>query len=440
MKFRVISDYCRGHKAFLVILGLGLFARLAVLLVYLSTHSWQGETWEYETLAINLLEGRGFTITHNEATYRSYIVPVFPLICAFLHVIGGPGLGLYYLFHLTIAAGIISMTYAIADHWYGAPTARMAALLVALEPGLIIYHSYKVDVIALSTFLLLLGAYVFALMADSWDRRLAILVGMIAGIGVLTRPDLVGFFALPVVWGVIERRYFRKVLQLVALTVFIAILVMTPWLARNYHIHGKLMLASITSESIWMGNNPNATGTPATLQIVPQFSAAPAEFQSKVLSVGEMEQGALFQEQAIGYIREAPQRFIWNALKKVYYFWWFTPTFSRQHYDWAPESLVVAYQFLYGALLGLFAYGSWFSIRKSANRTRHAAIYVMTLPMAIAILHTINYVEGRHRIMVMPMILILAAYGINVLAKRGKRPGDEYQTVFASQSQQPMAF
>lgn len=412
-----------GGRLLLVILAIGLAARVVVLLAYLGTHGWQGETWEYEILANNLLDGRGFTIVHNDAVYRSYIVPVFPIICALLHVVGGPGLELYYVFHLSVAAGIIWLTYAVARYWYDPRTAGLAALLVALDPGLIIYHAYKVDVIALATFLFLLGIYVFARLGDSWNTWLAILVGVIAGVGVLTRPDLIAFFALPAVWVVVERRRFREVWRSAALILCMALVVTAPWLLRNYLLTGRVMLASIASESIWMGNNPNATGTPVTLEIQRQLGAAPAQFRDKVYAASEMEQEALFREEAWQYIAADPAGFLWRAVEKMYYFWWFTPTFSRLYYEWVPPMLVSAYKVGYGLLLGLAAYGLWESARGGASRPRRASLFLLTATMAIAMLHTLNYVEGRHRVMVMPMILILSAYGLAALARRGERTG-----------------
>jgi len=406
------SEYWRRHRALLVVLGLGLAARLVLLFVYLATHNWQAETWEYEIIARNLLAGRGFTIERNNALYSSFVVPVFPLVCALLHLIGGSGFGWYYVFHLLTSAGIMVLTYAIAHRWYGVHTAGLAALLVALEPGLIVYHAYKVDVIALSTFLLLLGVYLFAVMMDRWSRSLAVLVGIVAGLGVLTRPDLVGFLVVPAVWITAERKRFREACWIAALILLGTVVVMTPWFARNYRLHGKFVLTTMAGETLWAGNNPNATGTLVTLDNKSQLDAAPEEFRNKVFSLQEVEQDMFFKEQAFNYIAADPVGFLSRALKKIYYFWWFSPTFALRHYDWVPSLLVVIYRTLYGLLLGFGVYGVWISMRRSGNAMRRVTLYLLALPMAIAIIHSINYVEGRHRVLVMPVILLFAACGM----------------------------
>ncbi len=407
-----LPAFVRRHKALFAILGLGLAVRLAVLLYYLSTHGWQAETWEYEIIARNLLAGRGFTIEHNNALYSSFVVPVFPLVCALLHLIGGSGFAWYYVFHLSTAAGIMVLTYAIAHRWYGVHTAGLAALLVALEPGLIVYYAYKVDVVALSTFLLLLGVYLFAVTMDTWNRSLAVLVGLVAGIGVLTRPDLIGFLVIPAAWIIAERKRFQEACWVAALILFATIVVMTPWFVRNYHLHGKFALTTITGETLWIGNNPNATGTAVTLDNKSQLGAAPEEFRNKVYSLQEFEQDAFFKEQAFNYIAADPVGFLSRALAKIYYFWWFSPTFAWRHYDWVPSPLIVIYRILYGLLLGFGVYGVWVGMRGPRDAIRRVTLYLLALPMAIAIIHSINFVEGRHRVLVMPIILLFAAHGM----------------------------
>jgi 4-amino-4-deoxy-L-arabinose transferase-like glycosyltransferase len=131
----------------MILLG-GLFLRLTALFWYLSTHGWKGETWEYEVIANNLLAGKGFVFLFHGSVYRSLCVPFFPAICAALHWLGGSGLGLYYVFQLSCALGIISLTYFLTTRLFGENAAGYAGWLVALDPASIVYQSYKVDAMA----------------------------------------------------------------------------------------------------------------------------------------------------------------------------------------------------------------------------------------------------------------------------------------------------
>jgi 4-amino-4-deoxy-L-arabinose transferase-like glycosyltransferase len=408
-----LISFFNRHKTLLMLLGVGLAVRLAVLFYYLSTHDWQGETWEYEEIATNLLEGRGYVFDFHQAVYRSFSVPVFPILCYALHLIGGPGLSLYYVFHLSVALGVIVLTYAMACRWFGEQTALVAAFFVALEPGLVVYHSYKVDPVALSTFLLLLGVYTFTRAADSLDKRLAWASGAVMGLGVMTRPDLIAVLAVVVLWVILERRRLFTVLRLATPVIVAATLVVAPWVIRNYYVHGQVLVTySVSSELLWRGNNPNSTGTTVTLSNEGQFEAAPEEFRRKIDTSSEMEIYALFREETLRFISQDPVGFLGRSIKKIWYFWWFSPTYAANYYGWLPSPLVKVYKLLHGILLGLVLIGGWSVVRDGPNPTRRTSFYLLTVVLGVTLIHSIGYVEGRHRVLVMPIILMWAAHGL----------------------------
>lgn len=411
-----LAFFLRRHRAILVIIGIGLLCRLAALLFYLSTHEWKGEVWEHELIVRRLMEGQGLTLpTHGGVISVSSVDPIFPVLCYLLHLIGGPGLGLYYALQLAMSCGILWLTYSLGSALFGHRTGLLAALLVALEPGLIIYHSYKVDHNALTMLLLLAAARLVLLIARSGGGRLAFACGVLIGVAVLMRPDELSLFGMLLVWAGIERRRILTVIKPAGLILLGAGMVLIPWIVRNSLLHEQLVFVTTYSgEALWRGNNPNSTGTGLTLDGRGQFEAAPPEFRNKISNATEAQQNALFREEALRYIRQDPAGFLWRCLKKLYYFWWFTPTYAAIHYEWVPTGLVAAYRLLYGILLALAILGLWVTFRET--RDAHAWI-VLSIPVWMALIHSLSYVEGRHRVMVMPIILILAASGMLALMK-----------------------
>lgn len=401
------------ERSLALALGLGLVVRLAALFGYLATHGWRPETWEYEELARNLLAGEGYSIMYHNTEYLTLVVPVYPLICAGLHLIGGPGFVLYYVFHLSVALGIIWLTYAVAQRWLGPSTAGPAALLVAVEPGQVIYQSYKVDLVALSTLLILLTIHLFLTLTRSRSLGLAGLVGAVIGIGVLTRPDLAALFGMVAVWAVVERQRLGTVLKPAAALVAVCVLVLSPWLIRNYVQYGEMLfLTSFSSEAFWRGNNPNSTGTSVTMSNEGQLEAAPEAFRAKVQSSTEFEIYRLFQEEAIRFIKEDPAAFVERAVRKFFYFWWFTPNYATQHYGWLPGFLVRGYKLVYFALALLMLAGVRAIMRSGERASRQTTWILLSVPVMVAIIHSLNYVEGRHRVLVMPILLMFAAVGL----------------------------
>lgn len=404
-----IAEYWGTRRVLVAILGIGLLLRLGVLLLYLSTHDWKGEVWEYEHLANHLLQGEGFTIAYHYGTYRALVVPVFPILCALLHLIGGPGLGLYFVFHVATAMGIIWLTYSLAERFLGRPAAVLSAFLVMLEPGLVIYESYKVDPVTLSTLFLLLGVYLFHLMGQRGGVRLAASAGMVMGIGILTRPDLMALFGLIGVWAVQRSKWSVGGREIVVMTTT-ALLMLSPWVFRNYMFYDRILLTTTSAEVLWRGNNPNSSGTSLTLEGIGQLEAAPQEFRDKISSTTEIENYTLFKGAAISFIQADPVAFCWRAVKRLYYFFWFTPTFALW-YSWVPDALLGVYRLFHAAVLGLAMVGVFYVIRGRRPGTIEMTAQLLTIVFLVAVIHSIGYVEGRHRILVMPVILIFTAQG-----------------------------
>lgn len=402
-----------------IILLAALALRVGALALYLSTHGGKAETWEYETLAVNLLAGRGYTLPWHNADYRSSIVPVYPLVCWALHKIGGPGLALYHAFHIATALALLCLIYVLAERWFGRATAIAAAALAALEPGLLVYQSYKVDVVGFASLLLLLGIHFFTLAREEDSTAAAAAGGLVLGIGILTRPDLAALGALLAVNTAKSSRPARMILS----AALAASLVLAPWLARNYAIHGRFLLTTISGENLWFGNNPNANGTSQAVSGKSQYEAAPDAFRAAVENAGELGQNRLFKEAALAHISADPAGFFRRLVRKFYYFWWFTPTYGSKYYEWLSEGLKAGYRFVYLALLTLSALGIWKAVTSGAG-TRRFAIDLLVVIGGISAIHSIYFVEGRHRLLVMPLLLIFAGKGLADGSNAARRDTD----------------
>lgn len=408
-----IQAFLRRHGALLAIVGIGVLIRLVVLLVYLSTHEWKAETWEAEEVARNILEGKGFTIDSYGTATRSLLDPVFPFLLYLLHLLGGPGFGLYYALQLAMAAGIIYLTYTVAARWLDERTARWAALLVALEPGLVLYQSYKVDDVAPGTLLLLLGIHSFALTTLSHDLRRAAFTGVVIGLGVLTRPNLMGALGMLPLWAFLERRRWRAVSRPAVVMILATAVVWGSWIARNYAVHGKFVLVTtFGGEALWTGNNPLSIGTTETPELKSLILEAPAEFRAKIMGAGEIEQERIFREAALKYIVEQPAAFIRRTVDKFSQFWWFTPTYGARYYGWVPAFFKEVYRLFYIVLMLCGVVGLLTIAKQGTSEAKRLSLFLLAALLSIAAIHSITLVSGRHRVLVMPLFLIFSAHGI----------------------------
>ena len=388
-----------------VLLIIGFLIRFIALILYLSTHDWKGEAWEYEELAQNLLNGHGYVIARWNTHYYTFVPPLFSFICFVLHIIGGNGplyVVLYYTFHISLALGIIWLTYNLAHRWFGPSVASFAALFVALDPGLVIYHSYKMDVITLASFWLILGLALFQRLTETRDLRIAIILGVVIGLGLLTRLDLVILLGLLGIWLVMQRRHILSSIKPIATALAVSLIVVSPWLVRNYLLLDHFVFISANSgEVLWFGNNANTVGTPVALDGRPVFESAPASLKLAVLgATNELEVNAIFREEAIRYIAQDPWRYARHVVTKFWYFCWFTPTYGMNYYQHIGQAWKVGYKFLHAGILLFAIFGAWYAFHEPRRETRNAVLFILTLSILLAAIHGLTYVEGRHRIIV----------------------------------------
>lgn len=396
--------------------AVGVFIRLAAILSFLAAHGGRAEVWEYEEVASNLLAGRGLLFRDGGMMLQSRFLPLFPLLCAGLHRIGGPGFLLFYVAHLACAAGVIVLTSSLATRFFDERTALLAAWLAALEPGLIVYQSYKVHVVAWAA-LSLLGAFVLDVKARQEDSPAkASLSGLVCGLGMLSRFDVGVVLAAPLAALSVGPSYRRNLLRAAALAAGVTV-ALAPWVWRNYRIHDRLLLSTSQSgEFLWRGNNPESTGTLWNIRGEPISSSLPPGLQDRLKGKGELDYDLVFRAAAIDYIRADPTSAVRRWGRSFLYFWWFAPDYSgSHHYSWAGSAGRTLYKGVYLILLSAAFVGSvslW-------RRGEIAPLVLWLPPFTAACLHSVTFVEGRHRLLVLPCMLVLAAHGFSALTRKG---------------------
>lgn len=386
----------------------GLLLRLATLGYFLFRSGGRPEAWEYETIAENLLGGRGFAYPKFGTVYQTLVVPAYPVFCASLHWLGGPGFFSYFTAQIILAIAFLLLLRSLAGQTAGEFAAGWAVLLAAINPGLIVYHSYKLDP-ALLTGVFMLAAvlsYSQSLASPGFVGPFA--SGILAGLGILTRPDAIAVAALP--WGLAILPASRPIRTRQALVFTAAMTVcVAPWLVRNYRIHDRLVLVSASGQHLWAGNNPQSTGTLWNAEGKPIFESLPQSLKQEIWGKDEISQSGTFRAAAMDHIQAAPIAALGRWARNVLYFWTVSPDFSgRTHYQAAPSAAFFAAHLVFPALV-LLALAAGFDCSTEMSRI---TTLIWVIPLSLSLIHAPHYVEGRHRLLALPFVLILAGKGI----------------------------
>ena len=389
---------------------LALLARLAGQ-VLLNAYA-APRTWEYEVIADNLLAGLGYTYQIDGATYvASQSSPLYIFLVAGVYLVTGHSQTTLLVIQALFGAATATLAAWLAKRMGSLAAGWWAGLLVAFDPGLVIYaaelHSLTLD--ALAFVALVCG--VVALATRPRVRHLALL-GIAFGLATLTRSTALLLLPLGLVWLVRYRRV-RLVSGQSAALIGVALLVCAPWSIRNSVLLGQpVLVSSEASEWLWRGNNPAATGSSYTLDGRRMLDAAPQDFQNRVYAAGEAERVRLYRDAALTFMREHPSEAAALYVRKLKAFWWSSDTTGLLY----PPGWLSGYYLWSAAILLFAAVGA-------ASARRPETLLVVAFLVVSALTQSVFYVEGRHRLAVEPLILVLSALGAaSVLRKYAKRP------------------
>lgn len=324
-----------------------------ISIVFALGHYRSPSLWENGVIARGLFAGNGFAMplyqppTRNEDGMienmgnskgslpplmkpqpTSNQAPGYPFLLFITWKLLGMNTAAYLTLSLIQAILVSSIVFPIrwlTKRWFGENAGIVACWIVCLMPAYAWFATRIHQAPIVITFHPWLLAGWLRLTEENSLRRTAG-VGLGTGIAGLFQPILLGVYG---VIGLIlmlkswTRRNTRSVMMLV-LAALLVILVLVPWSIRNYRVHGELVLIkNCFSKEVWIGNNPQATGTSVlrggTRSVV---EALPPECFGLTT---EMEYMNALQRDAINYVQRKPMAFVLRTLKKIVWFWTTVP-------------------------------------------------------------------------------------------------------------------
>ncbi|HET7751423.1 MAG TPA: glycosyltransferase family 39 protein, partial [Terriglobales bacterium] len=203
--------------------------------------------WEMGRIARSLASGQGFANPTDLATgptaweaplYPFLLAGVFKLFGIYTHAAAWVILALNSLFSALTCLTI----YRIGDRMFGSQPARWAAWTWALFPYAIYWPVRVVWETSLSALLLSLAILLPLRLEENSRRRDWLLLGLLWGTIALTNPTLLSFlpFSLIWLWWRLRGRS-AAVFANMAISLTLCILLIAPWLVRNYRVFGQFV-------------------------------------------------------------------------------------------------------------------------------------------------------------------------------------------------------
>ncbi len=391
----------------MAILALALVTRLLVLwfVVERFPHRWlYSRGIELGTLAQSLLAGRGLSSPFGGSTGpTALLAPGYPAVIALVFRIFGSftfaAAMAVMVMQVLFSVGTVLLIMIIARRCFDSRTADLAGVFWAVSLPLLWMPTIFWET-CLST-LLLVGMIDLVLRCEQKPSRfLWALMGGYCGLAALVNPALLMALVALVGWAAWQTRKTLQYSPLLGLLVLL--LVFAPWPIRNARALGAFIpLRSTVGFELWMGNRAGATGF-LDESVFPLFNRSEYDqYVAKGEAAYMGEKSAL----AKTYMWAHPGEFLRLSGVRLLRFW--SGTGTR---DGSPF-------FVLHAVLttGLGAMGIW----HLWQRRRFSVAVLFVLPLLLFPLpYYITHAEFRYRLVVDPLLTVLAAYAVSSMGKR----------------------
>ncbi|MEO8076941.1 MAG: hypothetical protein ABI818_11455 [Acidobacteriota bacterium] len=320
-------DPARARRLIVSAALAGFVLRLAFGLLYWTNKPLTHDEREYLMLAESVAAGRGFVYDESSRSGTAQQFGRAPAYPWFLARIGaGSGAAASTPLRVKFAqSGVgaigVWMIGLIAARAGGTRAGVAAAAIAAVYPPLVWICAYVLSEVLYSTLalgaVLLLNLAIDRVEAARGPRAalgLTLAAGALTGAAILTRPAMLFFLPLAVCWMLWRRHGLLAGALLAA-----ALLVVAPWTARNFRVHGRFVLvASEGGVTFWTGNHPLARGE-GDLAANPTIKQAELDFRGAHPGLTAEQLEPVYYREALDYMAAHPAWWLGLLARKAFY-------------------------------------------------------------------------------------------------------------------------
>jgi len=240
----------RNHLVLLGIILVGLVIRLGFLMIIAEypDRGMRPDSESYLKPAISLVSSGIYPPDNGKRP------PMYPLFIALIYFLGGQNQVLIMAAQILLDTVTICLTYVLASRFFPRPVALVGALIMAINIDSITYDFYYLSE-TLSTFFTLVALLTWV-KGNQEDRRGWLMIGaLFMGLSVLTRPITLYLPAVLICWRLFMReRPIRERLIDAGAYAVTFLLILSPWVIRNYSVIGLPTVSTISHYNLLLFN------------------------------------------------------------------------------------------------------------------------------------------------------------------------------------------
>jgi 4-amino-4-deoxy-L-arabinose transferase-like glycosyltransferase len=358
----------------------------------------------YVAIANNLIDGKGYIgndhMIARDGQPTAFYGPIYPFYLAALYTVFGQSQRVVLASHIVLAMATIILIYLLGKRVYGKMEGAIAALAFATLPQ-IIYYNFLLITETLYIFLTVAFLFLIATLFQKERPSVWVMaaIGVLFGIIYLCRQVILVFpiIFLPALWLRYGKNGYALLLRPTLIFVVAALLVVAPWVVRNYVTFGEPLMGTTTGPAtLWWGTLEDK-GTSLIVLL--------ENYRNKHTDKSELQMSHMMASEAKENLRRMSAREIITMLGK---------RIPRQfgfprHVSLDGKQTRIAIMYTLFVVLGTI--GMFLSSRRRHDRLLLGIFVIATISFHIATLAVFRYL--------MPLVPIIAIGFANLLTHAG---------------------
>ena len=377
---------------------------------------------EWKTLLYNLVNHNSYSFYqfNGQLIPSIYMPPMYAFLLYFLKIISFEKLN---FLNLIIFTQIVFSTYSIYIFYkinkniFNEKISLISSFFFAFFP-LSIYTSGQVSSINFQIFLSLLFIQYLFFLTDHQSKKNILIFSIIAALLLLTRGEFVLILIITFFYLILSKKIeFRNLVKIIA----IIILIISPYLVRNYFTFDQITIVKSLGYNLWKGNNqlslvegsgfsPAFTFDDPGINLdQPAFKKIKKKIQNiKIDKYYEIKRDKIFLQEALNNLSQDPHKYLNLFLKKVFSFYFID--FGSNY-----PGYYNFFHFVPVFAVGILSFpGIIIALRKNIFKINYLLIY-LSLNMVI---FSCFFILPRYKLIILPIQIILAAIFIDYIYKK----------------------
>lgn len=227
---------------------------LSIIIILLFQHPIDGDSFQYDRLGLNIMQGNGFSLSTNTPYLPTmYREPAYPFFLSAIFILFGHRYLPVQLAQVIVFSLTCLLVYLLSKEIFNAHIARYALIITAFSPPLLDYPAFMYSE-TLAIFLAVLAIFSLTMSVKRQSLSWYCAAGFALGMAALCKAVIFYFIILAIPCLILKNGgvAWKKKARLIPAFILCFLIATLPWMLRNYEKFRRPMIAIRGQQVLWI--------------------------------------------------------------------------------------------------------------------------------------------------------------------------------------------